>query len=182
IPCCSSPEAPRFSRCPKDLEGCLDDISWFCQGCGISDAATQIELTLKYAPPDVSHLWSHFVESSNENWVVFVIQLFELYPEIKRSDIHTKEELQKVVRRHVVADSVSWSSLGEYLHAYQKIALFLIKNGCLTMHQSATLFLKGFPPQLKDEITCRLSHLEPPYSSDEPDAIYNIMSAVQSII
>ncbi|KIO14771.1 hypothetical protein M404DRAFT_118639, partial [Pisolithus tinctorius Marx 270] len=72
----------------------------------------------KYAPLDVSHLWSHFMESSNANWVVFVIQLFELYPEVKRSDIHTEEELQKVVRRHAAADLVSWSSLGEYISSH----------------------------------------------------------------
>lgn len=184
MPIRTNKEAPCFRGTAAGLERYLEDIELLCEDRQRSGDDELIRWAVYYTDEKSSDTFTAARDalSDPKTWDAFKEAIAEIYPEAQPDRRHTIAALHAVSDRFSAQIIASETTLAEYYREFSGTAQYLIGKHRMTRREASIMYMSAFPPELRPDITTRLTIKHPDTHPDDGYDLKDMNSAAQFII
>ena len=149
-----------------------------------SGDAELIKWAVYYTNEKLSKIWTATWDAllDPKTWDAFKEAIAEIYPKAQLDHRHTIAALY-TISNHFSAHSVtSETALAKYHREFSRTAQYLIRKHHMTRREASIMYMSAFPPELRPDITTRLTIKYPDIHPDDGYDLKDMNSATQFII
>ena len=176
-----SGKAPRFSADPSGFENFFNDVRELARRANVTSPAEMIKWSCRYAGNE-GDSWEYVpcmldVIANPPSFEQFIDNVRKCYPHLNGNRRFTIHDLDLLVHRTAALREMDRDDFGEYYRKFLSHASYLLKYGRLSDRERNSLYLRGFPPSVREKVLQRLSVKKPDVLPDDGYAFADIHEA-----